>query len=106
MGPHIIYRNCLRNECMIYTVHIMNTPYILPSVKIGRSYAVLRHSGASQGRACLELGLPAESGRQLEARFRVRRPGQGADAPRPRFARCDLHVAAVLAAGGYPVLSR
>ena len=84
----------------------MNAPYLLPSVRIGRTYAALRYSGASQGRACAELGLPADSGRQLEARFRVPRPSQGADAPRPRFARCDLHVAAVLATGGYPVLRR
>ena len=84
----------------------MSTSYPTPHVEIGRTYAALRHSGASQGRACVELGLAPERGRQLEARFRVPRPGQSADAARPRFARCALHVAAVAAEGGYPVLRR
>ena len=84
----------------------MDTAYPTPYVEIGRTYAALRHSGASQGRACAELGLAADRGRQLEALFRVPRPGQGVDAARPRFARCAAHVAAVAAAGGYPVLRR
>jgi len=40
----------------------------------------------------------------LEAQFQVRRPG--GERMRPRFARHEKHVAAVLAAGGYPVLCR
>lgn len=84
----------------------MDTPYPIPHVEIGRTYAALRHSGASQGRACAELGLAADRGRRLEALFRVPHPGQGADAARPRFARCAEHAAAVVAAGGYPVLRR
>ena len=84
----------------------MSTAYPIPHVEIGRTYAVLRYSGASTARACAELGVPAERGRQLEALFRVKRPSQGADAARPRFARCAAHVAAVRAAGGYPVLQR
>jgi hypothetical protein len=40
----------------------------------------------------------------MEALFRARRGGAGPDAMRPRFARHETHAAAVLAAGGYPVL--
>lgn len=72
----------------------------------GQAYAALRHGGASQTRARAELALSAESAAALEARFRIRRPGQGADAMRPRFARHQAHVAAVLAQGGYPVIPR
>jgi hypothetical protein len=75
-------------------------------VEIGRTYAALRQSGASSSRAGLELGLSAGEQHQLEALFRVRRPGLGCDAVRPRFARCAQHVAAVRHAGGYPVLCR
>jgi hypothetical protein len=70
----------------------------------GQSYAVLRRGGASPERALAELAIPVARGAELEAVFRVRRPGQGADAMQPRFARHDRHVAAVLAAGGYPAL--
>ena len=35
-----------------------------------------------------------------------RRPRGGQDPMRPRFARHEAHVAAVMAAGGYPVLAR
>jgi len=70
----------------------------------GQAYAALRHGGASQARAQAELALSAEGAAELEARFRVRRPGP--DAMRPRFARHEAHVAAVLAEGGYPALIR
>ena len=74
----------------------MKTAYPFAYVKIGRSYAVLRCGGASQGRAAVELGLPPATVADLEARFRARR----------RRSRDAAHVAAVLAAGGYQVLAR
>ena len=77
-----------------------------PHVQIGRTYAALRYSGASEGRARIELGLAPRRGRELEAMFRAPRPGDRADRERPRFARCAQHVAAVKAAGGFPVLCR
>ncbi|WP_133255279.1 hypothetical protein [Phenylobacterium kunshanense] len=67
---------------------------------------MLRHSGATQARACAELGVSSGRGQVLEALLRVARPGAGCDSERPRFARHDRHVAAVQAQGGYPVLSR
>jgi hypothetical protein len=43
----------------------------------------------------------------LEAAFHRREQrGRGAEAMRPAFARHDRHVAAVVAAGGYPALRR
>jgi len=77
-----------------------------PGVQIGRTYAALRYSGASESRAWTELGLVPRRGRELEAVFRAARPGDRADRERPRFARCAQHVAAVKAAGGFPVLRR
>jgi len=68
------------------------------------SYTVLRCGGASQARACAELGVSIGRGQTLEALFRGRRGGRGPDAMWPRFARHEPHVASVLAAGGYPVL--
>jgi hypothetical protein len=72
----------------------------------GQAYAALRHGGASQARARAELALSVERAAELEARFRVRRPGEGPDAMRPRFARHQLHVATVLKQGGYPAIPR
>lgn len=40
---------------------------------------------------------------RLERQF-LARPGRGEDAMRPRFARHEEHVQAVLRQGGYPVL--
>ena len=77
-----------------------------PHVQIGRTYAALRYSGASDRRAWTELGLAPRRGRELEAMFRAPRPGDRSDRERPRFARCAQHVAAVVAAGGFPVLRR
>ena len=67
---------------------------------------MLRHGGASQARACVELGVSFGRGQVLEALFRGVRGGGGPDAMRPRFARHEQHAAAVLAAGGYPALRR
>ena len=75
----------------------MKPTYPIPYVEIGRTYAVLRQGGAPQERAAVELGLPATRVRVLEAGLRRHRPRCGRDA---------VHVAAVLAAGGYPVLDR
>ena len=72
----------------------------------GQSYSVLRHGGASPARALAELAVPFERELELEALFKVRRPGKGGDAMRPKFARHAQHVAAVVAAGGYPAMPR
>lgn len=82
--------------------HTLNLSY----VEIGRSYAALRLAGAPPLRACAELGLKPEAMQPFETRLRTPKPGEGCDAVRPRFARCRSHVAAVLRAGGYPVLAR
>ena len=74
----------------------MKPAYPITYVEIGRAYAALRWGGASQGRAGAEMGLGAALLPDLEARFRRR-------LRRPRDA---AHVKAVLAAGGYPALSR
>ena len=65
-------------------------------------YSVLRCGGAPMARACAELGVNSGRGLLLEAQFRRR----DAEAVRPRFARNERHVRAVLAQGGYPVLTR
>ena len=84
----------------------MSTAYPIPHVEIGRTYTALRYGGAPEARARAELGLSAAKARELEALFRVQRPGPTGDTTRPRFARSAEHVAVVLAAGGYPVLCR
>lgn len=68
------------------------------------TYSALRHGGASQARACAELGVSSGRSEALERGFLRRRPDGPEDAMRPRFARHERHAAAVLAAGGYPVL--
>jgi len=70
------------------------------------TYAALRYGGASQDRARAELAITPGHARQLEAIFNVPRPGKLLDRMRPRFARHASHVSAVLAAGGYPALTR
>jgi hypothetical protein len=72
--------------------------------ELGQSYFVLRHGGASAGRAGAELGLADGLARAQEALFQVRHPGKGGDPMRPRFARHERHVAAARAAGGFPAL--
>lgn len=64
------------------------------------AYAALRQGGAPPAHASAQLGVGRRVGRELEAWFRTRRGG----IVRPRFARHDRHVEAVLAEGGYPVL--
>lgn len=68
------------------------------------TYCALRHGGASKARACAELGVKSGRVQALETFFRRRWRGPADDAMRPRFARHGQHAAAVLAAGGYPVL--
>lgn len=76
------------------------------SSHIPSTYAALRYGGASQSRAQAELAISARDARTLETIFNVPRPGKMLDRMRPRFARHEAHAAAVLAAGGYPALSR
>jgi hypothetical protein len=72
-----------------------------------QTYSALRHGGASQARACAEMGVSFGRVSALEAQFLVRaRRRFGGEAALPAFARHDRHVAAVLAAGGYPALRR
>jgi hypothetical protein len=87
-------------------IGLMKPTLLTSHVQIGRTYAALRYSGASESRAWTELGLAPRRGRQLEAIFRAPRPGDRSDRERPRFARCAQHVAAVAAVGGFPVLRR
>jgi hypothetical protein len=49
------------------------------------------------------LGLPEAAAARFERLF-LARPGAGPDPMRPRFARHEFHVAAVMAQGGYPML--
>lgn len=67
------------------------------------SYAALRQGGAPPAHASAQLGLGRRTGVELELMFQRRR-SLGADPMRPRFARHDRHVRAVLAEGEFPVL--
>jgi hypothetical protein len=71
----------------------------------GASYAVCRLGGAPPEQARAELGLATDAVVRLERLFQAR-PGGGPDPMRPRYARHERHVAAVLAQGGFPVLER
>ena len=97
MSQWITYRMVLHKDCIFHTFFRMKPTYPIPYVEIGRTYAVLRQGGAPQGRAAAELALPSARVRLLEAGLRRHRPRCGRDA---------AHAAAVLAAGGYPVLDR
>jgi len=79
----------------------MATPSHTPA-----TYAALRYGGASQTRAQAELSISVGEAHSLERAFKCVRPGKMLDRMRPRFARHDDHVAAVLAAGGYPAIAR
>jgi hypothetical protein len=68
------------------------------------SYAACRFGGAPPDIARTQLELPAETAEVLERLFRAR-PGGGANAMRPRFARHGAHLRAVMAEGGYPALA-
>jgi hypothetical protein len=79
-------------------------PFNPPSFAlVAASYSTSRHGGAPPDLVQVELDLPPETAARLERLFRAR-PGGGADAMRPRFARHAAHVGAVVALGGYPVL--
>ena len=68
------------------------------------SYAACRFGGAPPDIVRVQLALPAAAAAALERLFRAR-PGGGADAMRPRFARHEAHVRAVMIEGGYPALA-
>jgi hypothetical protein len=70
------------------------------------TYAALRYGGASLDRARAELAITPDYACKLEAVFNVPRPGKLMDRMRPRFARHEAHVAAVLAGGGFPAIRR
>jgi hypothetical protein len=67
------------------------------------SYAACRHGGSPPDIVRVQLALPPETAAELERLFQ-RRPGGGHGALRPRFARHQAHVQAVMAQGGYPAL--
>ncbi len=77
-----------------------------PPAAIGQAYAALRRGGASQARARAELAIGDDQAVWLEGVFLRSPPGRGMDAMRPRFARHDRHLAAVLAQGGFAALGR
>lgn len=80
-------------------------PFKPPSFALANaSYVACRHGGAPPEIARIQLELPAETAVRLETLFQARPGGGGADALRPRFARHETHVGAVLAQGGYPAL--
>jgi hypothetical protein len=81
----------------------MSTGFPTPAALTSVSYAVLRHGGTPACAASAELNLSPVTAAQLERLFQ-RRPGGGAEAMRPRFARHEAHVRAVQAEGGYPSL--
>lgn len=75
-----------------------------PSALPSSSYSVLRYEGAPPCAVRLRLRLGAPAAARLERLFQGS-GGRGPEPMRPRFARHELHVAAVLAEGGYPVLA-
>lgn len=74
-----------------------------PQIPTSASYATLRYEGVPPPQARTALQLPETTAARFERLF-LARPGAGPDPMRPRFARHELHVAAVTAQGGYPVL--
>jgi hypothetical protein len=81
----------------------MRSSAIQPPLSTSASYAALRYQGVPPPRAGAALELPAATAARFERLF-LARPGAGPDPMRPRFARHEGHVAAVMAQGGYPVL--
>jgi hypothetical protein len=67
------------------------------------SYAALRYEGVPPPRARVALGLAEATASRFEQLFQAR-PGGGSDPMRPRFARHAVHVAAVMAQGGFPAM--
>lgn len=70
-----------------------------------QDYAHLRQTGTPPARAVRLLGLAAQDAARLEARFRAQAGRGDGAAQRPKFARHDRHVAAVLREGGFWALS-
>ncbi|MFN3522224.1 MAG: hypothetical protein ACK4YQ_08235 [Phenylobacterium sp.] len=64
---------------------------------------MLRRGGASPASTRAQLSLGAREAAALEARFSARALGGGEQ--QPRFARHALHVAAVMAQGGFPAFA-
>lgn len=69
------------------------------------AYEAARKGGASPHVARTELNLSLEVGARFERIFRRRVMRGDGEGPLPRYARHGLHVAAVMAQGGYPALS-
>lgn len=91
---------------VLYRLGMKSTPQTYHPAAIGLAYAALRRGGASQARAGAELGIGGDQAVWLEGVFRREPAGRGMDAMRPRFARHDVHVAAVLAQGGFAAICR
>ena len=77
----------------------MRPSEIDPHTLARASYAVLRRGGTAPSPAAAQLGLAPGLAERLERLFRAR---CGGGPEQPRFARHGAHVAAVLAAGGFP----
>lgn len=75
-----------------------------PRLAEAQDYAALRQSGTPPDRARRLLNLQGVAAGQLEAGFKARLK-QPSEHERPRFARDEVHVAAVLAQGGFCALS-
>jgi hypothetical protein len=76
-----------------------------PAPGASACYVNLRYEGYPPPRARAELGLSEGPAAKLERLF-LTRCAEGRSAMRPKFARHAKHVAAVRAAGGFPVLRR
>ncbi len=74
-----------------------------PITLASKSYAALRYEGVPASRARDTLGLAEATADHLERLFQAR-PGGGDDPMRPRFARHEAHVRAVIRQGGYPAM--
>jgi hypothetical protein len=69
------------------------------------TYAVLRRGGVPPGKARALMALEESAAERLEGHFRTKVATGGGEEAQPRFARHAAHVAAVLAAGGFPSLT-
>lgn len=79
-------------------------PHIVP-IPTTQDYAALRQTGTSLARATAELGLSPSAAKRFERAFRARAARGDGDSQRPRFARHDAHVAAVMSQGGFCAFS-
>ena len=73
-------------------------------VQASALYVACRRGGAPPARVRQELALPEPTAAKLEQLLLAK--GGGPQSQRPRFARHEPHVRAVMAAGGFPVLRR